>query len=469
MGMMKDIPLQVALHSYQSRSKPLTSQRLVNMYAEKSTEEAKNGGMALLHCSGLNLRTTVGNGPINGLHRFGSLVYVVSGNNCYTLSSIGTISNLGSLGTVSGGVVMANNGIHVTINLPGGAAYNANSSSLTQITDSDFQDATSVAVLDGFTIFTKEDSDQYFISDLRDATNYDALGIARAERSGDLLIRAFTNKGEALLFGEETLEIHYNSGAGDFPFIPKVPAIDRGIAAKLAVAADDNTVFWIGDDKIIYRLNGYRPERISHHGIEAMIEAMDTIDDAEADIYTDNGHKFLAITFPTELVTIEYDIATGLWHERESFEEGRWRASNFVKAFGKNLVGDFENGNIYEVDSNVYTENSGTIQRIITMPPVYANGKRINYHRLHVDCDAGVGLTSGQGVDPQVILDWSNDGGNTYGNELWRPIGAKGNYKARAVWGPLGQARHRTHRITYTDPTKFNITGGEMSYSVLSS
>lgn len=446
-------------HAYELESKPLSAQRLVNMYYEPASEETKTKE-AVYDTGGLDLFATVGDGPIWGIHPMGSLLYVVSGSNVYKINDATSGTLLGSIGTVADDVIMSDDGNDVIIVKEDGAAYLADSSSLTQITDGDFPSVSSVTVLDTYSIFTKKDTTQYIISALNDASAYDAADIASAEESPDLLVRAFANHGQLWLFGQRTTEVHNFTDSGDFPYAPQANAtMQRGCGAKRSVAQEDNTLFWLGDDRIVYRADGYSPVRISTHAIEKAIQDYTTISDAVAFVYTQNGHKFYTLTFPTELVTWVYDIATGKWSQRQSFEKGRWRASGFAFQFNKNLVGDFENGNIYEINPNSYTENGATIQRIITLPNVFNDTKRIVFSNFIADFDAGLGLVSGQGSDPQVMMRYSNDGGYTWSNGLWGSMGQIGEYSQRTAWYRLGIGRQRVFELTVSDPIPVHLTG----------
>lgn len=450
------IPL--AKHTYELESLPLSAQRLINYYYEPAPEETKTGG-ALYVTPGLKLFASVGDGPIWGMHTLDGLLYVVSGDNVFTVNSSGGATDLGTIGTVADVVIMADNGTHVNIVKEDGASYNATASTLAQITDVDFPSVTSVTVLNFFGIFTKKDTTQFIISALNDLTSYNALDIASAEESPDLLVRAFAFAGELWLFGEISTEIWDGVATGDFPFVARrSSSIQRGCAAKRSVAQEDNTIFWLGEDRTVYRAKGYTPQRISTHAIERALQEYTTVDDAEAFIYTQNGHKFYVLTFPTELATWVYDIATQKWHERRSFEEGRWRVTSHAFIYDKNLVGDFETGTIYELDLNTFTDNGATIERICTLPPVYNNDNRVPHNSLKIDFDSGVGTVSGQGENPQAMMDYADDGGRTFGTERFRSIGKIGEFTKRSVWRRLGLPRQRVYRIKVTDPVEANIT-----------
>ena len=67
------------------------------------------------------------------------------------------------------------------------------------------------------------------------------------------------------------------------------------------------------------------------------------------------------------------------------------------------------------------------------------------------------------GVDPQISLSYSDDGGRTFGPERSVSIGRQGDYTKRCIWRRCGMSRNRVWRITCGEPIKFNILGGEFT------
>ena len=137
----------------------------------------------------------------------------------------------------------------------------------------------------------------------------------------------------------------------------------------------------------------------------------------------------------------------------------------------ENIVGDFENGKIYALDLDMFSDN-GTAQKWLRSWRALDTGannlKRSAHHSLQLDCDCGVGLNSGQGSDPQVMLRWSDDGGHTWSNEHWTKIGKIGQYGYRAFWRRLGMTlklRDRVYEVSGTDPVKIVILGAELHAS----
>jgi hypothetical protein len=78
---------------------------------------------------------------------------------------------------------------------------------------------------------------------------------------------------------------------------------------------------------------------------------------------------------------------------------------------------------------------------------------------FRLDMDTGVGLTTGQGSNPQAMLRWSRDGGKTWSNSIWRSMGAIGHYGWRTMWHRVGGGEREVYEITITDPIPVAITG----------
>jgi hypothetical protein len=89
---------------------------------------------------------------------------------------------------------------------------------------------------------------------------------------------------------------------------------------------------------------------------------------------------------------------------------------------------------------------------------VFKDKARITHDKLWIEFDTGVGLLSGQGSDPQVMLRYSDDG-ETWSNEKWRSLGNTGQYGKQVAWTGLGQSRLRVYETVITDPVKCHITG----------
>lgn len=450
--------------AYKSRSLPFSAQECINCYVEAADGEAR-GRILVQGTEGLTAFADTGNNAIEGICKFGSDVYAVTDTRLKRITSAGAVSDIGVI-TGSGHADIACSDTYIVV-VRDGKGWTYNGTTFAQITDADFLTPSSVIYLDGYFIFTKAASDTFFISALNDPTSYDGTEFAAAEAAPDNLVRVFEDHRDLFLFGEQTTEVWYNAGDVDFPFVRRQDAyLERGCLAPWSIAKDDNTVFWLGDDGLFYTMAGYTPKVISTDAIATAVEQMTAPEDAEGFCYTFDRHKFYVVTFPTDGVTYQFDTATGLWSQRQSFELGRWRSQNHVKAFGKNLVGDSQSGKLFELNPDVFTEDGGVLKRTVTSPPIHSGVNRLAMTRLDLVFESGVGLTTGQGSDPQVMLQWSDDGGRTWSDEHWRGIGKKGEYGDRARWFAMGQFRERVLRVEMTDPVRFALIHADAEIKV---
>lgn len=457
--------------SYQMRSLNFDAQRCINLFPVRSESGSSKEEWALYGTPGLSLFEDLGAGPIRGGISCGNgRFFVLSNNTFYEISSAGVSTSIGTVNTNTSTVSMAENGLQVFIATgTSGYVFTFATNVFTEVTDLDFPGASYVTFQDGYFIVTPPNNQgKYYISSIYDGLTWDALDFATAESAPDGLKAPFSAYGQLFLFGEVTTEVWYNSGDVDFPYAAVSGGkMETGCISAFSLAKSDNSVFWLGQDQygtgIVYRAQGYTPIRISTQAIEYILARVTNLSSVVGFCYQQEGHLFYILTggdLPTSLV---YDASTQLWHERaylgSTGQYEQWRGIFQWFAFGKNLTGDRSDGKIYEIDLDVFTDNGQYIRRSRTFPHIQDESERFVINSLEVDFEGGVGLTSGQGVNPLVWLRLSKDGGHTWSNEYQAGIGALGNYKARAVWRRLGYQRDATFEVSVSDPVKVYICG----------
>lgn len=455
--------LPFATNSYKSRSLPVSSQRCVNMYLESQPAGSKDQA-PIFSVPGLTQLAICGAGPIRGMWPMAGILYVVSGGNLYSVTRTGAVTLLGGTVTGTGNVSMSDNGTQLCIvNGVEGYIYSV-AGGFQLIIDPNFNPANTVTFFDNYFVFSHTNTNQFFISNTLDGTTYSALAFASAEVSPDLVLATVNQQENLLIFGQRTIETWYDSGDINFPFNRYDGAtIERGAVAPLSIIKEDNSVFFLGDDLIFYRLNGVVPVRVSTHAIEASWAKYPLQSDATCFSLTWQGHKWVVLTFPSGNATWVYDIATNMWHERISFNSTgssmlRWRGNAYCNIYGMNLIGDAFTGQIGIMDDTVFTEYGNTLQAYLVAPVIHSDRHRVFMQRFELDVESGVGLTSGQGSDPQIMLDWSDDGGRTFSaQQPWQSAGKIGEYTKRLRWLRLGQFRNRVFRVTIADPVRRNI------------
>jgi hypothetical protein len=451
---MSQLPLPV--HSYKLRSTPASSARLVNCYAEALPPDAKTP-VLLSRTPGVTDWTTVGNGPIVGMHAALGHLFVVSGSKLYRVDSSKVATLLGDVGTPGNIDIDSNTTSVVVVNEPD--AYYYDGTTFGQITDADFTalGANSVEFLDNFLLFTVPDSDVFFGSDLGSATSFDALNFASAEGAPDNLVGNKVDHRQAILLGQKSCEIWENIGQAGFPFARAANGfIEIGCFNGLTASKLDQSIYWVANDYTVRRLEGTTAVRVSTHAVEQWLTTV-TMGSGRAYSYTQDGHLFYVLTFPEG--TYVFDATTKEWHERQTYGEDYWIAGVHTQAFGLELVGDITSNKIGYFSATDYDE-WGSIQRMEwTYQAVAPESRNPVFHdRLEIVCDVGVGLTTGQGSDPQIMLDYSDDGGITWLSMPNRSLGPIGQYGVQVHWDRLGSSRKpRVFRAAVSDPVKVMV------------
>lgn len=442
------------------------------MYMEAQPQDAKSP-TPLFGVPGIVQFSSLGVGPIRGMWNMGGTLYALSGGTLYSISSMGVASPLGGQVSGSGIVSMSDNGDQLLIvNNASGYVY-SQAGGFQLITDVNFHAAHTVTFFDNYFVFDWSGTNQFFISNSLDGTIYNALDFAQAAVNPDFVLATVNQQENLLIFGEETIETWYDSGDANFPFDRYDGAtVERGCAAPLSIVKEDNSVFFMGNDKIFYRLNGVVPVRISTHAIEHEWSQYQTIADCAAFSYTWEGHKFVVLTFQSEAKTWVYDISTQMWHERNSYDSnynqyGRWRANCQANCYDKVLVGDAFTGLVGYLDQTVYSEYGNPIVAEMVSPIIQSDRRRVFMSLFELDIETGVGLPTGQGYDPQIMLDYSDNGGRSYSSpQRWTSMGVDGAYYQRLRWLRLGQARNRVMRVTISDPVRRNIIAAHATLKV---
>jgi hypothetical protein len=442
--------------------------------------------------------TIGGSGAVTGLTTVNNGVYtVVPGTpSATTTSGNGTGLTL----TLTFGTGTGNTGSYVVTpsqTVSSTTLYALNFSVL-PTTDGAFSGADVVDIVDNYFVYNRPGTQQWGSSNPLSPIS-SSLAFSSKDGAPDDLVSMIVDHREVYLLGEASSEVWVNSGLFPFAF-QRIPgtSTQHGIAAKFSVARLGNSFAYLsknirGDGQIMM-MNGYVPTRISTHAVENSIEGAE-ISDARAWTYLIEGHEVYVISFPTLDLTWAYDIASGMWHKwlwvdsNNVFHRHRGNCHSHFQ--NMSLVGDWQNGQIYMLDPNVYTDNGGEIRRVRRAPHLVSDFQRQFFSELQILFQPGVGLSgnvtgqysptngvagvgvagfaiAGQanlatlGANPQAMLRWSNDGGSTWSNEHWTSIGLQGAYKNRAIWRRLGQARDRIYEVVVTDPIKAVIVAANL-------
>jgi len=336
-------------------------------------------------------------------------------------------------------------------------------------TDGAFTGATSVDIVDNYFVYNRPDTQQFGASAVLSPLS-SSLSFGSKDGAPDDLVSLIVDHREVYLLGEVSSEVWIDAGTSPFP-LQRIPgtSTQHGIAAKYSVARLGNSFAYLsrnirGQAQIV-QMNGYVPTRISTHAVENSLTNQN-VSDAVAWTYQLEGHEVYVISFPTLNLTWCYDVATQMWHKwlytNNLGQYERARGNCCAQFQGLVLIGDYANGKIYKLDRDTYTDDGQQVRRLRRAPHLVADFQRQYFDELQIQFQPGVGLSTGQGDNPQAMLKWSDDGGSTWSNEHWVTIGAIGRYANRAIWRRLGWARDRVFEVSISDPVKAVIVSANL-------
>lgn len=463
-------------NAYQLQSVAIDCQRAVNLYTQITESQSQADGEigSMLQVPGKVLRGTCGSGPIRGIFTTstGGMV-VVSGGEVYRVGLAWAFTKIGDILTSRGPVSMADNGTQLII-VDGAHGYIVSlvTATLTRITSEGFPGGDTVVFNGSYFLVNNPGTNQFARSSGWDGLTWDALDYISAEANPDAVVAVRDFKNQVAVFGAQSVEFYWNSGADTTYSRIDGSLIEYGCGAPHTVAKFANSLLFVGGGGtgagIVWQIDGYTPKRVSNHGIETAIKSYGDIWDATAWVYQHEGHAFYILNFPTAKASWAYDISTGQWHERCRLNTDgnfdRDRAENYAFGFGEHVVGDYENGNIYTLDHSIFVDNDRPLKWMRRAPHISANGNRVFYHKFQLMALAGQGLdgSASYATDPSVELRYSDDFGHTWSTPAKKPLGALGDYSRRVIWRQLGQSRNRVFEVSGSDPVKIALLSAEI-------
>lgn len=451
--------------SYVYRSVNFDAQRSINLYPAKSEIGDSKTPSLMVGTPGLSLFCTLPTNGFRGAHVAKGRSFFVAGSGFYEVMADQSYVLRGTVSFSNEFVSMSDNGFQVcAVGGDNGYVFTLADNTFSQIVSDGWFGADTVSFLDGFGVFNKPKTNQYYVSSPYDFSALDVLDFASVESNPNNIVAVATVHQNIWCLGTDSIEIEYPSGDADFPFTRVQGAfIEYGCVAAGTVVNSANTLFWLGADQngagIVWMASGYDPQRISTSAIENYLQQYNAdLSLATAYTYQEEGHFFYLLNVPGMPTTVVFDVTEKQWHERAYFntttgQYERQLGQCHAYAFGKHLIGDYRTGNIYVQDLNYTTDNGALIRRERIAPHMINNLDYLFFESFQLDMQTGIGLDGSPGIqdtDPMIMLSWSNDGGHTWSDEDWRSAGKIGEYTERALWRQLGRSRDRVWKAAFT-------------------
>ena len=339
-----------------------------------------------------------------------------------------------------------------------------------------------VVYLSGRFVFIPNDDDQFWWSEVLDGDNVDALNFATAERKGSNLRAGTEFRGDLWLFEKDNIEIWQPTGRADLPFqLRPGGIIDKGIIGPWAHTRVGQSLFWMGDDRVVYRAEGASATPVSTPAISEHLQGISESarEGVTAFSYIEDGHQFVVFNVgdpATENAAWVFDTSTNEWHERLSSGAlvplaNRPGYAPWLHTWwnGNHYVGNRYDAAIHTLDTAAYYEQSvesATKNEIACLATLFVPTRQYApCFNFTLDASRGVG-TAAPNVDdenPVVTLTWSDALGRegTYSAGRTLNLGASGQYSTRATTASLGRMipPGRVFKIEFSDKTEFALFG----------
>jgi hypothetical protein len=453
--------------------------------------------------------STITNLPVRGAWELpgGKQAIWVVGNGAYlmTVATPATgsaqttfaLKLIGTLNTSAGYVCIRDNGAGGAVALVDGAygyyyifaAAGATAQwpigSFYQITDPNFSPASRVCFIDGWWVFNIVGTQEFFTPTSTYNLTFNGTNFALKDGATDNLVTMYENKEELWLIGEKTTEIWYDAGGTYFAFARLVSTmLQIGCSAPASIARFESQgsdgLVWFGKTErgqnVVVRTEGFSTVVISTPAINHEFAKLTFVSDAIGYTYQEDGHEFYVLTFPTAVTALGtgttwcYDNTTDMWHQRLSYEPysqswNRHRSNCFLSFQNQRLVGDYQNGAIYQMTRFAYTDSGWPLVAWRRTPHIWdgAARERVFMAYLQIDFRPGVGNQGAvMGTNPQAFLQISRDGGTTWGQILTRYLGKAGQFLNRVIWRRLSFSRDAVIDVKVYDPVNRDVVGATL-------
>lgn len=462
--------------SYVSQSPLSDQEELINWYVESMEAPGAKNRMALYPTPGQRAFLTVTDIGTRALFSMNDRTFANVGASFYEILGPATTALYGTMTQDNNPSTISYNGVagnRLMITSGGNVYYlNLTTNALSQIAS---VAGTMGGMIDGYFVAFDATVPQIRISPLNDGSGvWDPTQFAQRSIAPDPWKAMVVDGNRQIwLIGEQTSEVWYDAGTFPFPFAPIPGAVMKyGTVAPFSAAAAADRVMWLSRTSdgagVVVAARGYLPQRISTHAVEkAIAEYARTsiITDAEAITYQDQGHTFYILNFPSANASWAYDVTVAdslgpafAWHRRGVWNPSQnkytlWAPRAHCYAFGQHLIGTRTGGTIATMDVTFPSELDGSaIRRMRRTAGLFNEHRQITVRSLEFYLESGLGLQSGQGSDPTVMLRTSSNGGRTWSNERTASAGRVGAYQTRVKFWRCGTSRDRVDELTVSDP-----------------
>lgn len=351
--------------------------------------------------------------------------------------------------------------------------------STTQLLGGSPPDMTHIVYMDGFLVGNRvnpaENNKFIQFTDFETPETWPGTSIFSANAAPDQVKGTAVCQQELYLVGERTTELWQNVGSFPVPFARSY-VWQYGTRAPYSIRVEDNSVFFIDQDKRILQFSGRQYANIGE-AIQADLTSYLTVDDCFSSSFTWNDAIHVLFIFPTVGKGWSINLKNKQWSEWLGFNQGgygrvRINCHVYSQELGLSFAGDFSTGRIFRFSDTVKTDAEEIFSRERTFCRRDLGSsirKQAKVIRINLRRDVATKYEGAVNeVEPSVELKWQDD------DKGWTPhrkisLGKIGNKKSYVESYRLGIYRNRRYNVRITDPVAFSMTSVETDEEAMTS
>jgi hypothetical protein len=390
--------------------------------------------------------------------------YRVMGTKLVTVSSTGTITELGNVGS-GGQVTMDYSFDRLAIASGGRLYYYSPTLGLIQVTDPDLGVVLDVVWVDGY--FMTTDGEFLVVTELTDPTQVNPLKYGSSEVDPDPVVALIKLRNEIYAINANTIEVFDNVGGDFFPFNRVDGAqVQKGAVGTHACCEFMQRIALVGGGRgeapSVYLAANATTEKIATREVDQILEGYSeaTLSQILLEQRVEKDHTFLYIHLPDR--TLVFDGMTSaavgqpVWFVLTTTLAGfgQYRARNFTYCYDKWIVGDPQSSNLGTVSEDISSHWGQIVRWEFGTIIVYNESLGAVFHQMElVSLTGSVAL----GLDPVISTSYSIDG-KSYSQDKFIKVGTTGSPAKRLVWFQQGFMRNwRIQRFRGTSDAHISV------------
>lgn len=292
------------------------------------------------------------------------------------------------------------------------------------------------------------DPSNWRLSDNNDGNTWtnDAAHTGEFQTKPDTVVgvQPFPGRGNLIfIFGETVTEAWQDVGANLFPYQRNSSFnIDYGCINPATIAYNDNIIVWIGANEksgpVVMYSNGGEIKSISTDGIDFLFGQLTNPTNAYGFLFRQDGHTLYQFNFPDDNLSYVYDFNTHRFFTVTDYLMGSHPARRVAFYNNKYFFVGFNDGHLYEMDSEITTYDGEIIPRIrVTNNIRLPNTMPFIANRINVTMEEGI--NTDPDVDGKIFLSVSKDGGQSFSAEVSKTYNQEGNFLNIVQFWNLGR------------------------------